>query len=179
MAGSVADFAVGFCVLKFRYMQITRLCGICGNRNIVIKKVLFRRRRAEFNLATFSLRMIVMLINGDAMPLGAMSLPPDKRLPTLQRNALRKIFERHDFSPDEVFMLGYRRLQQSEGIGQKGIETITRWLKDYGFELLPQVGPDTKRVSGQQRNRRKIDHAMQLLRANGYVVRYLGDSTER
>lgn len=39
-------------------------------------------------------------------------------LPTLQRNALRKIFDRHEFSPEEVALFGYRRLQQAEGIGR-------------------------------------------------------------
>ena len=40
---------------------------------------------------------------------------PAGSLPTLQRNALRKIFDRPEFSPAEVAELGYRRLQQADG----------------------------------------------------------------
>src|SRR5574343_1241124 len=62
-------------------------------------------------------------------------------LPTLQRNALRKIFDRPDFLPEEVAALGYKRLQQAEGIGNKGLAAITAWLKGYGFELPPPPLP--------------------------------------
>jgi len=91
-------------------------------------------------------------------------------LPTLQRNALRKIFDRHDFSPEEVAALGYRRLQQAEGIGNKGLVAIYAWLKLHGFELKP---PDVSNLPKQElpkRMRRNIESAVRLLRNHGYVV---------
>lgn len=90
-------------------------------------------------------------------------------LPTLQRNALRKIFDRHDFLPEEVALLGYKRLQQAEGIGSKGLAAITAWLDHYGFELKPpalplQAGPMPRRT------RQNIEQALRLLRTHGYEV---------
>lgn len=92
------------------------------------------------------------------------------QLPTLQRNALRKIFDRHDFTAEEVALLGYRRLQQAEGIGNKGLMAIADWLKLHGFELKP---PDASGVPKQElpkRMRRNIESAVRLLRMHGYVV---------
>lgn len=90
-------------------------------------------------------------------------------LPTLQRNALRKIFDRPDFLPEEVAQLGYKRLQQAEGIGSKGLEAITAWLKNYGFELtVPPVNPQGSQVP--RRVRQSIEQALQLLRTHGYEV---------
>ena len=68
-------------------------------------------------------------------PSSAASAKPCNQLPTLQRNALRKIFDRPEFTPLEVAALGYRRLQQAEGIGQKGLQAITLWLQRHGLEL--------------------------------------------
>lgn len=90
-------------------------------------------------------------------------------LPTLQRNALRKIFDRHDFLPADVASLGYKRLQQAEGIGCKGLEAITAWLQRYGYELTPPPAnaapaPVTKRV------RLSVERAMRLLQMHGYEV---------
>lgn len=90
-------------------------------------------------------------------------------LPTLQRNALRKIFDRHDFLPEEVALLGYKRLQQADGIGNKGLAAITEWLGHYGFELKPppvplQPGPLPRRT------RQNIEQALRLLRTHGYEV---------
>jgi hypothetical protein len=96
---------------------------------------------------------------------------PLSRLPTLQRNALRKLFDRPDFTPEEVANLGYRRLQQAEGIGQKGLSTIQAWLREYGFEIEPD--PQTLRQRGRRLSRRELkdlDSAMRVLRAHGYVV---------
>lgn len=91
-------------------------------------------------------------------------------LPTLQRNALRKIFDRHEFSPEEVAQLGYRRLQQAEGIGSKGLQAITAWLAAYGFELKPPELPDAVRPAVPKRQRRSIEQAVRLLRNHGYEV---------
>src|SRR5574343_1003742 len=83
-------------------------------------------------------------------------------LPTLQRNALRKIFDRHDFTPEEVAMLGYRRLQQAEGIGNKGLAAITEWLQRYGFDLKPPEVATNPQQSLPKRMRRNIESAVRL-----------------
>lgn len=96
------------------------------------------------------------------------------RLPTLQRNALRKLFDRPEFTPAEVSALGYRRLQQAEGIGQKGLQAIGAWLQGYGYELRP---PES--VEGVQRlhsrTRKHIEQAVRLLRTHGYSIRQAGE----
>lgn len=97
------------------------------------------------------------------------------RLPTLQRNALRKIFDRHDFTPEEVAMLGYRRLQQAEGIGNKGLAAITEWLQRCGFDLKPPEVATNSQQSLPKRMRRNIESAMRLLRTHGYVVQKRGE----
>lgn len=90
-------------------------------------------------------------------------------LPTLQRNALRKIFDRHDFLPEEVASLGYKRLQQADGIGNKGLAAITAWLSHYGFELKPPPMPPPA-ASLPRRTRQTIEQALRLLRTHGYQV---------
>lgn len=92
------------------------------------------------------------------------------QLPTLQRNALRKIFDRHEFSPEEVAQLGYRRLQQAEGIGNKGLTAITAWLQLYGFELKPPEVLSPSRGAVPKKTRRSIEQAVRLLRTHGYDV---------
>ena len=95
------------------------------------------------------------------------------QLPTLQRNALCKIFDRPGFTPEEVAALGFRRLQQAEGIGQKGLAEITAWLKSYGFELPPLVVEGLPRQ--QARARKNIELAVRLLQNHGYVVQPAND----
>lgn len=92
------------------------------------------------------------------------------KLPTLQRNALRKIFDRHEFLPEEVAMLGYRRLQQAEGIGNKGLAAITAWLLSYGFELKPLLPVDASNAPVRSKSRRSIERAVRLLKTHGYEV---------
>lgn len=90
-------------------------------------------------------------------------------LPTLQRNALRKIFDRPHFTPEEVAALGYRRLQQAEGIGAKGLSEIAGWLQAHGHELPPpssSAGPGAM----PRKTRRTIEMAVRLLRTHGYEV---------
>lgn len=95
---------------------------------------------------------------------------PGCPLPTLQRNALRKIFDRHEFSPEEVALLGYRRLQQAEGIGSKGLLAIAAWLAAYGFELKPPEENPAARAVVPRKQRRSIEQAVRLLRHHGYEV---------
>lgn len=90
-------------------------------------------------------------------------------LPTLQRNALRKIFDRHDFLPEEVALLGYKRLQQADGIGSKGLAAIAAWLGNYGFELKPPPLP-VNTCPVPKRTRHSIEQALRLLRTHGYEV---------
>lgn len=71
-------------------------------------------------------------------------------LPTLQQNALRKIFDRPEFSPAEVAALGYRRLQQAEGIGQNCLQAISAWLQAHGCEPKPQT-PEGQRLPRKTR----------------------------
>lgn len=92
-----------------------------------------------------------------------------KRLPTLQRNALRKLFDRPEFTPAEVSALGYRRLQQAEGIGQKGLQAIGAWLQSCGYELKPPESTAGTQKS-QSRTRRHIEQAVRLLRTHGYSI---------
>ena len=91
-------------------------------------------------------------------------------LSTQQKNALRKIFNRQLFSPEDVAQLGYRRLQQAEGIGRKGLQAISDWLLQYGLELTPPEQPPSPRRGGAKKAVRSVAQAMRLLRALGYEV---------
>ena len=95
-------------------------------------------------------------------------------LPTLQRNALRKIFDRPQFTPDEVAALGYRRLQQAEGIGSKGLASITDWLRVHGHELTAPPQPTGELQAPPRKSRRTIEMAVRLLRTHGYEVQPSG-----
>lgn len=109
--------------------------------------------------------------NPDCAPASAMY-----RLPTLQRNALRKIFDRPEFTPAEVAALGWRRLHQAEGIGQKGLQAIGAWLQVYGYELKPPEIP----VGGNKlpgKTRRTIEQAVRLLRTHGYSIRQVSEDS--
>ena len=92
-----------------------------------------------------------------------------KRLPTLQRNALRRIFDRPDFTPDEVARLGQRRLQRDDGIGRKGLATIIAWLQEHGHELQADA-PSLPFGGRPARGARKLERAMRVLRSQGYAV---------
>jgi hypothetical protein len=107
--------------------------------------------------------------SGDGQSVSAVASAANE-LPTLQRNALRKIFDRHEFTPEEVATLGYRRLQQAEGIGNKGLAAITDWLGLHGFELKPPEFSGHPKPPLPKRMRRNIESAMRLLRTHGYVV---------
>jgi len=91
-------------------------------------------------------------------------------LPTLQRNALRKIFDRPQFTPEEVAAVGYRRLQQAEGIGAKGLSAITAWLAVHGLQLPLPTPPAGGPSVVPRKTRRTIEMAVRLLRTHGYEV---------
>lgn len=107
-------------------------------------------------------------IPGDCRPLN--------KLPTLQRNALRKIFDRPDYTPEEVAGLGYRRIQQAEGIGLKGIATIQNWLREYGLDLEPDPGAEQARKKRGKRLEKSVEIALRVLQNHGYVVQGPGDT---
>lgn len=90
-------------------------------------------------------------------------------LPTLQRNALCKIFGRADFSPEEVAALGHRRLQQAEGIGSKGLATIIHWLAAHG-QPLTATRPGKLRPPPRNAGKQDVEQAISLLRRRGYTV---------
>lgn len=106
---------------------------------------------------------------------GAAQQVPGVRLPTLQRNALSKVFNRPEFTPQEVFALGYRRLQRTEGVGQKGLQSIIAWLALHGYQLSPPAEPASPAEKLPADVRRSISGAVRLLRHYGYRVRRAGD----
>ena len=95
---------------------------------------------------------------------------PASTLPTLQRNALRKIFDRPEFTPEEVAQLGLRRLRLAECIGEKGMKTIIEWLAGHGCELAPE-NIHVRRVSrNSEMHLRGLARALRLLRGHGYEI---------
>lgn len=100
------------------------------------------------------------------------------RLPTLQRNALSKLFNRAEFTPQEVFALGYRRLQRAEGIGHKGLQAIIAWLAHHGYELQPPASPADPTAALPEDVRRSINGAVRLLRHHGYRVQRTRDRAQ-
>jgi GNAT superfamily N-acetyltransferase len=101
---------------------------------------------------------------------------PGRRLPTLQQNALRKIFDRPDFSPEEVARLGHRRLQRAEGIGRKGLQAIVEWLREQGYELQCEPPAQPSRNSASvSRDQKKLEKAMRILKTHGYAVLRVGN----
>jgi predicted DNA-binding helix-hairpin-helix protein len=86
-------------------------------------------------------------------------------LPTLQRNALSKFFNRSDFSPVDILSLGYPRLQKLNGIGPKGIEIIVAWVRSHGFDL--KIEDDEK----MKRQTQRVERAIRFLEKYGYEVR--------
>jgi len=114
-----------------------------------------------------------------AQPAPPGSASPMNKLPTLQRNALCKIFDRPEFKPEEVAALGYRRLQQAEGIGQKGLAEITAWLNSHGFELKAIEPPVVTSQPLQKKARKNIEQAVRLLRTHGYIVQPVAEDVSQ
>lgn len=103
-------------------------------------------------------------------PAEAGAAPPSAALPTLQRNALSKIFDRTEFSPEEVARLGIRRLRLADGIGQKGIRIIHEWLAAHGHELAPEPAPARRAPRRADPGGWTLQGAMRLLRRHGYEI---------
>lgn len=99
---------------------------------------------------------------------------PGGRLPTLQQNALRRIFLRHDFTPEEVARLGQRRLQRAEGIGRKGLATIVEWLREQGYELAADPPLPRGQPAAAPTELRKLEKAIRVLKTHGYAVLRVG-----
>ena len=101
----------------------------------------------------------------------ACEVPAYWQLPTMQRNALRKVFDRRDFTPGEVAGLGHRRLERAEGIGRKGLATIIEWLRCQGYELdVDARGSQSRDLVTARRQVKKLEKAMRVLQTHGYTV---------
>lgn len=101
------------------------------------------------------------------------SAPPEPGvacLPTSARHALCKLFGRPGFTAEDVFALGYRRLQRAEGIGQKSLQAITDWLAQHGLALSPPAVTAGPPAALPEALRQSIDGAVRLLRSHGYRV---------
>ena len=101
----------------------------------------------------------------------ACEVPAYWQLPTMQRNALRKVFDRRDFTPGEVAGLGHRRLERAEGIGQKGMATIIDWLRCQGYELADDTRSARSRdLASSPKEVSKLQKAMRVLQTHGYTI---------
>lgn len=101
----------------------------------------------------------------------ACEVPAHWQLPTLPRNALRKVFDRPDFTPGEVALLGHRRLERADGIGQKGMATIIEWLRCHGYELADDTfGSQPRDLATSLRQVKRLEKAMRVLQTHGYTV---------
>lgn len=93
------------------------------------------------------------------------------QLPTTPRNALRRVFDRPDFTPGEVAVLGRRRLERADGIGQKGMATIIDWLRCQGYELADDTRSARSRdLASSPKEVSKLQKAMRVLQTHGYTI---------
>ncbi len=88
-------------------------------------------------------------------------------LPTPQRNALCRHFERADFTPEEVAAVGRRRLLKIDGIGEKGLCAIEAWLARYGLNFMAEAHGNAALGHALES---RLERAVRLLRAHGYRV---------
>lgn len=86
----------------------------------------------------------------------------------MQRNALCQLFERRDFTPEDVALLDYRCVKRLPKVGKKGIEAIRTWLAQYGYDLANV--PERHDEHSEQRLRLRLDQAVRLLLKHGYRV---------
>lgn len=91
-------------------------------------------------------------------------------LPTLQKNALRKIFDRPEFTAEEVALLGHRKLLRAEGIGNKGLATIIEWLRSQGYELAVDPAGAGRAGGAGAKSLKRLEKAIRVLKTHGYAV---------
>jgi len=97
------------------------------------------------------------------------SVPYIADLPTRQKNALRLLLGKAVITAEEVARLDSRVIERAPGIGKNSLRIIQGWLNGQGYELKGQSDPViNKRLVQRQR---KLEHAIDYLRENGYEVR--------
>jgi hypothetical protein len=105
----------------------------------------------------------------DCKPLiDAHSVAPS--LPTRQKHALCLLFDKPNFTPEEVAALDYRTLERAPGIGKNSLALIRAWLNSNGYEM-PSLPPPPPNQRDAQRQR-KLERAIDYLRWNGYEVHH-------
>lgn len=101
----------------------------------------------------------------------AMSDPSDcpDPLPTRQKNALRLLLGKPNFTPEEIAAIDYRLLERAPGVGKSSLAIIRAWLQAHGYEFknLPAL-PANPRAA---QRRRKLERAIDYLRWHGYEVK--------
>lgn len=89
-------------------------------------------------------------------------------LPTRQRNALRILLEKSDFTPEDVAGLSYRRLLKSPGIGRKGMILIRAWLAESLLDLADL--PSERQTPKNHGDSKRLQNAIHILESHGYEV---------
>ncbi|MBS1154573.1 MAG: hypothetical protein H6R07_497 [Proteobacteria bacterium] len=89
-------------------------------------------------------------------------------LPTRQRNALRILLEKSNFTPEDVAGLSYRRLLKSPGIGRKGMTIIRAWLAESFLDLADL--PAERQTTKNHVESKRLQNAIHILESHGYEV---------
>lgn len=160
---------VYFCIPGFSNWRQAQapLCGLPAWWGISLRRAAGLARRQLSNAdgrVSRSMGTELQARPGALLP-GSGSAAAMADLPTLQRNALCKLFDRPDFTPREVAELGYSRLQKVSGIGPKGLEVICLWAARHGVELRPDSAARSNRMA------HRVERAIRLLQRLGYEVR--------
>jgi hypothetical protein len=89
-------------------------------------------------------------------------------LPTRQKNALRILLDKPNFTPEEIASIDYRTLERAPGVGKNSVAIIGAWLRSHGQELkgLPVAAVNQREVQRQ----RKLERAIDYLHWHGYEV---------
>lgn len=90
-------------------------------------------------------------------------------LPTRQKNALRLLLDKPNFSAEEVAAIDYRVLERASGIGKNSLAIIGAWLKSQGYEFRGRPAVVVNRRTVQRQ--RKLERAIDYLHGQGYEVR--------
>ena len=102
--------------------------------------------------------------------LSPLKSPPTKTLalPTRQQNALRLLLAKPVITPEEVAVLGYRRIERAPGVGKNSLKIILDWLRCHGYALAGPVPLPIKLRANQRQ--RKLERAIDYVRGHGYDV---------